>query len=177
MPEDPKNIEYADYVAETRTNLRGEILANQEAHIQFIKFKLISITIIVSFFTYTQQFHYGTINSVFLLLVPPLIAICFDLILNGYRNATRRIGKYTKDHLERGISNQPEGFVPWEQYVLDNRFGVGIYGNFGITLVAAIPAIYYFIQNNSSLLIILIILLVVDACVFRYANYGEVFYF
>ena len=79
-------------------------------------------------------------------MIPAFAAIFFDLLINSYSVAIKRIGSYVGRVLEPALKSTgrwPADLPMWEEYMRSpkQRQTYSLVGNLGITLLAGVPAI------------------------------------
>jgi len=109
-----------------------------------------------------------------LLVIPAFAAIFFDFITCSYSFSIKRIGKYTKKHIEPALKTPsgdiPENFLMWQQFLErpETKQYLALHGNFGFTAltvgVAIIALCFPFrLWVSTVLIVILLVFLCMDA--------------
>jgi hypothetical protein len=107
-----------------------------------------------------------------LFVIPAFAAICFDFIIYSYSFSIKRIGCYTREHIEPTLKRQgaiPDDFVLWQKFLTQpkTKQNLALYGNFGLTLLTVTIAITGLFSPfrpalSLALLCVLAIFLVMD---------------
>ena len=147
--------------------LRKELLESQKIRSQIIGFKITFITATIGL----MATHIMSLDKV-LFIIPAFAAICFDFIICSYSFSIKRIGCYTRDHIEPALKAQgdiPHDFIPWQEFLTDSktRQELAFYGNIGLTLltvvIGTISLFFPFrLFISSSLLFALLVFVVMD---------------
>lgn len=128
----------ADRVWDLFVELRKELLASQKIRAQVIGFKITFVSTAVGIVVGGMQSE--RLDPV-LLVVPAIAAVLFDFLICSYSFSVKRIGAYTRQHIEpelKKLGHLPEGFVQWQEYLTQpkTRQTLALYGNFGLTGLA-----------------------------------------
>lgn len=125
--------------------LRKELVESQKIRSQILGFKITFISAFVALL--------GSANSDGVLFVMPAFAsVCFDYVIHSYSFSIKRIGRYVKLYIEPQLIESgefKEGFTLWESYLKDPKTQQNLlvmYANFGLTLLAAVLAVYYLLH-------------------------------
>jgi hypothetical protein len=112
-----------------------------------------------------------------LLVLPAFASVFFDFIIYSYSFSIKRIGSYTRDHIEPFLKRNghvPQEFLMWQKFLTQpkTRQNLALYGNFGLTILAAavgIIALFFPFRPliSSSLIIVLVIFLIMDVMAYR----------
>jgi hypothetical protein len=137
--------------------LRKEILESQKIRAQLIGAKITFVGTGIGIIAANPEKIGDT-----LLVIPAFAAVFFDLLITSYGFSVKRIGHYCRNHLERWLRKScylPTDFVLWQQYLSYKRTRQRFshYGNFGLTVLAIVPAVTSLINSwrswSSSLLL------------------------
>lgn len=147
--------------------LRKELLESQKIRSQIIGFKITFITATIGL----MAAHIKSLDKV-LFIIPAFAAICFDFIIYSYSFSIKRIGCYTRDHIEPALRAQgdiPHNLKLWQEFLTDpkTRQNLALYGNIGLTLLTVIIgtiSLFFPFRPiiSSSLLFALLIFVVMD---------------
>ncbi len=139
--------------------LRKEILESQKIRAQIIGFKITFISTGVGLVLANSN----RIPQV-LLIIPAFAAIFFDFLIQSYSFSIKRIGRYSREHLEPVIFRHfsSDRFLSWEKFMSrsENSQRYSMIGNLGITTLAVIPAIFvllYPFRWRTSLPLLLVL--------------------
>ena len=118
--------------------LRKELLEAQKIRSQILGFKFTFIPTAIGLLAINLK----EIDKA-LFILPAFAAIFFDFIIYSYSFSIKRIGCYTRDHIEPVLKLQkdvPEDFVMWQQFLTQpkTKQSLALYGNFGVTLITVI---------------------------------------
>lgn len=154
------------------TELRKEILENQKIRAQVIGFKITFVSAGIGVIVANR----ATVPPE-LLVIPAFAAVFFDFLLTSYSVCIKRIGYFSRAYLEPQIrvsSSWPETSPLWEEFMSRPTSGqaLSLVGNFGITLLAAGPALIALAKSEASasaalLALVLMSLLIYDYFTFR----------
>lgn len=111
-------------------------MESQKIRSQVMGFKITFVTAMIGLMA-------NGLNSIdkALFVIPAFAAICFDFIIYSYSFSIKRIGSYTRDHIEPLLRNQeqlPVGFALWQEFLTEpkTRQNLAIYGNLGLTMLS-----------------------------------------
>ena len=147
--------------------LRKEVIESQKVRAQIIGFK-------ISFITAATAAIAANIQRVpaLVFVIPVVASVFFDILTTGYTFSIKRIGAYCREELEPRIKTAwglPDSFTMWEQFLNDpnHKQKYKFLGNIGITVLAAIPAVWalftpFKLWISFPLLILMVFLLLMD---------------
>lgn len=149
--------------------LGDEILASKQIRSQIIGFKITFISAALALIAA----NIDKLPNLVILVIPAFAAIFFDLLINSYSRSIERIGDYSRFYLEPIIKKEtawPNDTPLWEEYVHQSKsdetkdfiklIRKGRIGNFGMTILASLPAAYYIFKLDCTTAIVLSIILV-----------------
>lgn len=126
-------------------DLRKELIETQRIRSQVIGFKITFVSTSI-----------GIIAAIIdkvpfqLFIIPAFAAIFFDLLINSYGFSIKRIGFYCRTYVEPALKKTvvdnkdwPTDMPLWEEFLDRGQFrqALGLWGNLGITGLAAIVAV------------------------------------
>ncbi len=163
-----------DRVWELFGELRKELLESQRIRARIIGFKITfvmtAIGVILEGLVRQQLTHA-------LLTIPAIAAVFFDFLIYSYSFSIKRIGAYTREHIEPALvqlGQVPEGYILWQEYLTQpkTRQALALYGNLGLTLLAIAVAAGALLTSFSyrvsfPLLAILCVFVVLDVAAYR----------
>ena len=169
------------------SELRKEAVEAQKIRAQILGFK-------ITFVSTSIGLILANFNSIphLVLVIPALSAVFFDILISSCNASLRRIGLYLRTHIEPTLKdsyNWPQEVPLWEEFLSSIRSSfkyeylsglLSAIGNFGITLLASLPAIWALFNPfqkrlSLSILMILVISIIYDFLVLstpakRYQN-------
>lgn len=157
---DKKSVKERDKVWDLFVELRKELVEAQKIRSQILGFKFTFISGL------TALLFANKIDNQ-LLVLPAFSAIFFDFIIYSYSFSIKRIGCYTREHIEPALTaseSLPENFPMWQEYLLQDKTKqkLSMYGNFGVTILTIvmglIALVYYFDSLISPVLMIALLL-------------------
>jgi hypothetical protein len=147
--------------------LRKELLAAQKIRAQVMGFKITFVSTAIGLLVANLK----TLDSA-LLVLPVFASVFFDLIIYSYSFSIKRIGSYTRKHIEPFLKRRgrvPKKFVMWQKFLTQpkTRQNLSLYGNLGLTILAAAVGIIALFCPfrpwlSSSLIIALTIFIIMD---------------
>ncbi|MBU1049606.1 hypothetical protein KKG90_06215 [Candidatus Bipolaricaulota bacterium] len=132
-----------DRIWELFVELRKELLESQRIRAQVIGIKITFVTtamgVIIEGIA-RLEFSFA------LLVIPAIAAVFFDFLIYSYSFSIKRIGAYTREHIEPALAESgqvPEGYVQWQAYLTQpkTRQTLALYGNLGLTSLAIVSAV------------------------------------
>jgi hypothetical protein len=152
--------------------LRKELLEAQKIRAQVIGFKITFISAAIGLLVANLK----TLDSA-LLVLPVFASVFFDFIIYSYSFSIKRIGSYTREHIEPFLKRHghaPKKFIMWQEFLTQpkTKQNLSLYGNFGLTILAAvigIIALFFPFRPliSASLIIVVIIFLIMDVLAYR----------
>jgi hypothetical protein len=163
-----------DRIWELFVELRKELLESQRIRAQVIGFKITFVTTAIG--VIIERIARLEFSSA-LLVIPAIAAVCFDFLIYSYSFSIKRIGAYTREHIEPALAKSgqvPEEYLQWQAYLTQpkTRQSLALYGNLGLTalaIVAAAMALFvpYDPKISIPLLIVLGLSAVLDVVAYR----------
>lgn len=162
----------SDIIWNLFVELRKELLEAQKIRSQVIGFKITFVSASIGLLV-------ANLDSVdkALFILPSFAAVFFDFIIYSYSFSIKRIGSYTREHIEPFLKQKgavPYDFVMWQEFLTQprTRQNLSLYGNMGITvLTIAIGVIALFFPFrawiSSGLFAALAIFIVMDVIAYR----------
>lgn len=151
--------------------LRKETVEAQKLRAQLIGFKITFVSTAIGIIVA----NIGKLSPL-LLFIPAFAAIFFDFLIESYSFSIKRIGHYCRNHVEPFIRKQKrldKSFLLWEEFMgkPETKQIFTVVGNFGITCLAVVPAIFSLLfpfdfKTSAPLFILLLILLIYDVHTF-----------
>lgn len=153
------------------TELRKELLSAQQIRAQVVGFKITFVSTAIGLIVVIQN----TVDPE-LLAIPAFAAIFFDLLINSYSIAIKRMSYYCRTYIEpklRMHGNWPTDEPLWEEFMSrpEVKQNLSLIGNLGITILALVPAIIVLIRTfrltySLPVMLALIVLFIYDVLTF-----------
>ncbi|HEX4954510.1 MAG TPA: hypothetical protein VF017_14050 [Thermoanaerobaculia bacterium] len=151
----------ADLAWRLFTELRKEIVDGQKIRAQAIGFKITFVSAVTGIIVTNRKDLADA-----LLVIPAFAAIFFDFLITSYSFTIKRIGYYTREHLEPQLRQPfevPKEMLLWEEFMSTRkaRQVLSIAGNLGLTLLVVAAACislfrpYYPVMSPVALAILL----------------------
>lgn len=126
-----------DKVWELFVELRKELIESQKIRSQVMGFKIAFVSAAIGLMAKSVDLDKA------LFVIPAFAAICLDFIIYSYSFSIKRIGKYTREHIEPALKlngTVPKEFTLWQEFLTDpkTKQNLALYGNLGFTILTVV---------------------------------------